>query len=301
MGGFFSRQAAPDFERDLEDMTGKVVIVTGANTGIGLTTVKYLARKGAKVYLGARNESKATGALAQLESEGVAPGQVLYLHVDLSDPRSAKKAAGEFMKRETRLDVLSDHISPFLCTHTLLPLMKKTAQEPASDVRIINVASNAHKRTSAITARFRTPEELNRDHTDAQWSDWSRYAVSKLANVMHASALQRRLSAEDIPIVCMSLHPGVVNTWADRTPAPIIANVLFYFFGDDLEFGAYTSCFAAASPLVREEREHYEGAYLVPLGQLGGPGDRLPRSEDIDLQDELWNTTEVVLENLGLL
>lgn len=79
------------------------------STGIGYETVKHLARLGAKVYLGARDESKATGAMARLEKEGLGPryGEVVWLKVDYSDPRSAKQAASEFMRREKRLDVLS--------------------------------------------------------------------------------------------------------------------------------------------------------------------------------------------------
>jgi len=68
--------------------------------------VKLLARRGAKVYLGARDESKATGAIAKLQAEGLGRGQVVWLRVDLSDPRLTKVAAEEFMNRESRLDVL---------------------------------------------------------------------------------------------------------------------------------------------------------------------------------------------------
>ena len=68
--------------------------------------MKLLARRGAKVYLGARDESKATGAIAKLQAEGLGRGQVVWLRVDLSDPRLTKVAAEEFMNRESRLDVL---------------------------------------------------------------------------------------------------------------------------------------------------------------------------------------------------
>jgi NAD(P)-dependent dehydrogenase (short-subunit alcohol dehydrogenase family) len=76
------------------------------SSGIGYATVKSLARRGAKVYMAARNESKATGALASLESEGVGPGSVVWLRLDLVDPRGVKKAAEEFLSKEDRLDIL---------------------------------------------------------------------------------------------------------------------------------------------------------------------------------------------------
>ena len=118
-------------EKDMVDLTGKVAIVTGAkcvrilfdvismshfslgilsfSRGIGYHTAKFLARKGAKVYLGARNESKASGAISQLEQEGLGRGQVLWLEVDLSDPRLAKESAEDFLRRESRLDILGEY------------------------------------------------------------------------------------------------------------------------------------------------------------------------------------------------
>lgn len=83
------------------------------STGIGLATVQHLARAGAKVYLGARNESRATSAMAQLNAEGFAPGngEVVWLKLDLSDPRTAKESAQEFSALEKRLDILGTNIN----------------------------------------------------------------------------------------------------------------------------------------------------------------------------------------------
>ena len=77
--------------------------------GVGYATIKHLARHGAKVYLAARDESRAKAAIARLESDGLGPGngQVLWHELDLSDPRKAKKSAEDFLKKESRLDVLS--------------------------------------------------------------------------------------------------------------------------------------------------------------------------------------------------
>ena len=87
------------------------------SAGIGYSTVKHIARHGAKVYMAARNQSKAEAAIAQLKAEGLGPGngEVVWLELDLKDPRNAKKAAEEFMKREKRLDVLGPY--KFLCAH----------------------------------------------------------------------------------------------------------------------------------------------------------------------------------------
>jgi len=83
-----------------------VLTHTNGSTGIGFATVKQLVRRGAKVYLAARDESKATGAIASLEAEGLGPGEVVWLKLDLIDPRSAKKAADKFLAKEKRLDIL---------------------------------------------------------------------------------------------------------------------------------------------------------------------------------------------------
>ena len=124
MGSFLSRGFNPD--TDLPDLTGKVILVTGGkcvwylglvcisfsdshdSSGIGLVAIQQLARHGAKVYMGARNEEKAQAAIEKLHAEGLGPGngQVLWLKLDLSDPREVVKAAQELMQKEERLDVL---------------------------------------------------------------------------------------------------------------------------------------------------------------------------------------------------
>lgn len=95
-------------DTDIADLTGKVVLVAGGNAGIGYETVKELARHGAHVYLGARNESRATGALAKLKSEGVPDGRVEWLPLDLATPSTTKAGAEEFLRRAKRLDILGE-------------------------------------------------------------------------------------------------------------------------------------------------------------------------------------------------
>ena len=78
------------------------------STGIGYYTALSLARKGAKVYMAARNEAKATEAIQKMESEGFAPGNgsIQWWKLDLSHPKSAEESAAEFVKKEARLDIL---------------------------------------------------------------------------------------------------------------------------------------------------------------------------------------------------
>ncbi|KAG8884215.1 hypothetical protein FRB98_002557 [Tulasnella sp. 332] len=108
MGSLFST-IDYDPETEVPDLTEKVVLVTGGSSGIGYETVKLFVKKGAKVYMGARNESRATGAIGQLKAEGIldsSKGSVIWLPLDLAIPRTTTAGAQDFMRRESRLDVL---------------------------------------------------------------------------------------------------------------------------------------------------------------------------------------------------
>lgn len=97
---------------DIPDLTGKVALVTGGNTGIGYQTVKELLKHGAKVYIGARNEGRAVGAITQLEAElgGALKGNAEWVKIDLTTPSLAKDGAEAFMSREGRLDILGESV-----------------------------------------------------------------------------------------------------------------------------------------------------------------------------------------------
>ncbi|KAF8970389.1 hypothetical protein BDZ97DRAFT_1652495 [Flammula alnicola] len=292
---------------DLADLSGKVIIVTGANTGIGYGTAKHLARKGAKVYVGSRSEEKGKKAVAQLKEEGMGSGEVIYLPCDLATPALAKKSAEDFLQLENRLDILGitemmmvNHIGTFQFTMPLLPLLLKTSEEPDSDVRIVTVTSNGHGMTAAVNPEisFSTLDEFKNRYEHDRVPFFSRYCVSKLANVLFSSALQRRLSSSSI--ICLSIHPGIVNTSGStrfRFPIDKLVNFLLSLVAMTPDDGAHTSCFAAGSPIVRQEEEKYKGTYLEPVGKIMKPTDNALR---IKLQEGLWKTTEQYLETQGL-
>ncbi|KAF8190180.1 NAD-P-binding protein [Pholiota molesta] len=323
MGGCMSRKTGGfDPQKDLKDLTGKVAIVTGGNTGIGYHTVKFLARKGAKVYLGARNEAKAKEAIIQLEREGLGPGQVIWLHVDLADPRWAKMAAEDFLQRESRLDILinnaaqltgayeetrdgissvvvTNYFSPFVFTRMLLPLLMKTSKEPKSDVRIVSLGSIAHTQKHAMNPdlKFEEIQDFNQEFASDFYPDWARYSMTKLTAILFARELQKRLDEWEIPIISIPIHPGEVNTFADRLPWPILANIVMEVFFMRPEAGSYTSCFAAASPLIEEFPEKYRYTYLEPVGVVGKLSEN---AKSIDLASQLWETTETILKDLNI-
>ncbi|TFK39296.1 NAD-P-binding protein [Crucibulum laeve] len=321
MGNLASRNFNP--ATDLVDLTGKVAIVTGGNAGIGLATVRHLARSHAKVYLAARSESKATAAIAALKKEfeekgllwGKDYGEILWQKLDLSDPRDAKKSAEEFLKKEERLDVLVNnagmlsapyeigkdgvstmvvvnYISPFVFTRTLLPLLQKTAQETDSDVRVVNVTSIMYK--FAPSVKFDTIDDFNAEY---KWRMMGRYAHSKLLILLWTSSLQAHLTANNSNITCIALHPGGVDTFSQRWPLPALSQHLVRLAIADPVVGAYNSVFAAAGKKVREDRETYKGAYLEsqPTGRLVQLDEKVGEGK----KGDLWKLTESFLEGIG--
>ncbi|KAF8191211.1 NAD-P-binding protein [Pholiota molesta] len=321
MGNLLSRQFDP--LTDLVDLKGKVAIVTGGNTGIGLATVRHLARGGAKVYLAARNESRATGALKQLEIEGLAPGngEVVWLKLDLSDPRDAKKSAEEFLKKETRLDILVNnaglitapyaigadgitemamvnYISPVVFTRTLIPLLQQTAKEPDSDVRIVNVTSIVHKLVPA-SVKFNDVSDFNINYARRPFSGMTRYGHSKFMLSLWTRTLQRQLDNPTAPITVISIHPGGVDTFSHKWIFPRFFQWLVGLAIAQPEVGAYNSAFAAAGKRIKENRSAYKGAYLQsqPTGTIAEPHKGIL---DDDLGERLQKTTDKFLEDMGL-
>ncbi|TFK39597.1 NAD-P-binding protein [Crucibulum laeve] len=313
-------------EEDLVDLAGKVALVTGGNTGIGYGTIQFLARKGAKVYMAARSESRALAAIKQLESEGINEGSVHWLKTDLSDLRSLKASAEEFKQKENRLDILVNnaaigavgpysldenglrnvmvvnHLSHFVLTEALLPLLKETARQESSDVRIINVTSMAHSRVNVTT--FEGKESLNKEYGDTFNGYLDTYGYSKLANILHVKELQSRLDSENVPIICMAVHPGPVNTVGAKgflSSVPYIGKLLGGFLGrmffTSWRTGAMTSAFAAASPAVRAKKDLYKGAYLVPIAQVTQPS---KCALDERLAKELYTTSVEVIKEVGV-
>ncbi|GLB39252.1 putative enoyl-(Acyl carrier protein) reductase [Lyophyllum shimeji] len=310
---------------DLVDLKGKVVIVTGGNAGIGYATVRHLARAGAKVYLAARNEERASNAIAKLREDGftLGNGDVMWLKLDLSDPRDAKKAAEEFLSKEQRLDILVNnaallrapyektkdgvttmvtvnYISHFVFTRTLLPRLEDTAREPNSDVRIVNLTSAAYKLVPS-TISFKSVEDFNVAFSSSLLPGFARYAHSKLMNLLWTKELQRRISAAEspAPITVIALHPGGVDTFSQNWPCPRLSSWLVRLAIADPERGAYTSVFAAASKRIAENKEEYNGVYLEskPTGRITKVG-KLAASEELAAQ--LWETTEAFLASIGL-
>jgi retinol dehydrogenase-12 len=247
---------------DVADMTGKTVIVTGGNSGIGLETAVALAKAGAKTLITARDRGRGEAALADLRARS-GDGDVDLVVFDLASIASIKQGAGAILQRCDRIDVLvnnagivlSDrretedgfeatlgvnHLGHFVLTELLLQRIKDSA--PA---RIVNVASTAHKGAGK-----------GLDFADLQstrrYSGMQVYSKSKLANIYFTTELARRLEGTGVTVNC--LHPGTVATGygRDGDSSGVLAFGLKVIkpFILSAEQGARTSIYLASSPDV---------------------------------------------------
>ncbi|MFL6089043.1 MAG: SDR family oxidoreductase [Aeromicrobium sp.] len=247
----------------MTDLSGRHFLVTGANTGIGKETARELARRGGRVTLAGRSEEKTRAAMADIAGT-VPDADLAFLQLDLGDLAAVRRSAEEFLAREEPLDVLvnnaglagakgmtasgfelafgTNHVGPFLFTQLLLDRLK------ASDAaRIVNVASEAHYSAKGIDW------EAVRKPTSGR-AGLPEYAVSKLANVLHAQELARRLDGTSV--TTYSLHPGVIasDVWRE-VPGPLRA--LAKLFMKSTEDGAKTSLYCATSEAAASETGLY--------------------------------------------
>jgi retinol dehydrogenase-12 len=240
----------------LPDLAGSHAIVTGANTGIGRVTALELARAGAAVVLACRSEAKATPVVDAIRAE-TGNSAVSFMPIDLGDLSSVRAFAVAWRASGRPLHLLVNnaglaghrgvtvdgfelqfgvnHLGPYLLTELLLDAL--IASAPA---RIVNVSSEAHANPSGI------PWDRLRGST---WTvaGFEEYGISKLANVLHARELARRL--EGTGVVTASLHPGRVATevWR-RIPWPIDALVKLFMISP--EQGAQTTLTCCVSDEV---------------------------------------------------
>uniref|UniRef100_A0A1B0GM47 Short-chain dehydrogenase n=1 Tax=Phlebotomus papatasi TaxID=29031 RepID=A0A1B0GM47_PHLPP len=206
------------FRKDDILMENKVVVITGANTGIGKETALDLAKRGAKIYMACRDKNRGEEARMEVIEKSGNPN-IYFRQLDLASLTSVRSFAQAFKNEESRLDVLLNnagvmmipkchtedgfemqigvnHMGHFLLTNLLLDLLKKSAPS-----RIINVSSLAH-----INGQI-NKEDLN---SEKSYNRITAYSQSKLANILFTRELAKRL--EGTRVTVNALHPGAVNT-----------------------------------------------------------------------------------------
>jgi NAD(P)-dependent dehydrogenase (short-subunit alcohol dehydrogenase family) len=284
---------------DIPDQAGRIAVVTGANSGIGLEAARYLAARGALVVLAGRDTGRTKTAAEQIAAQ-VSGAQVDTVSLDLASLESVRRAANEIRARYPRLDLLinnagvmmtpymrtedgfelqfgTNHLGHFAFTGLVLPSLLEV---PGS--RVVTVSSNGHK--------------MGRIHFDDLQSERryrrvSAYSQSKLANLLFTYELQRRLAAAGAQTIATAAHPGTSDTALVRHLPGWMQAGSRLAPSQDARMGALPTLRAATDPAASG------GDYYGPggLGEFTGPPRRVrssARSHDTDAQRQLWTVSE---------
>jgi NAD(P)-dependent dehydrogenase (short-subunit alcohol dehydrogenase family) len=268
------------------DLDGRTYLVTGANTGIGLETVRALAKRGAKVFLASRSEAKTRPVIDEIAAQAGNGDRLQFVALELGDLGSVRACAEAFLATGEPLHGLinnagvagqrgltesgfelafgTNHIGHFLLTKLLLDRLRESA--PA---RIVNVSSNGHRGARGID--FERVREPTKSRTTLP-----EYAVSKLANVVHAQELARRLVGDGV--TTYALNPGVIASDIWRS-VPWPARPLIKLAMKSPADGAKTTLYCATSPEVAAESgQYYDNSRRAEASAVATP----------ELGAELW-------------
>ncbi|CEJ93193.1 hypothetical protein VHEMI08802 [[Torrubiella] hemipterigena] len=277
-------------EASIPDLTGKVYIVTGSNTGIGKEVAKILYSRNATVWIAARDDQRATQAIDDIRNDHAeSKGTLKYLHLDLSDLSTIPTSAQTFLRQETRLDALFNNagvmipspgsatkqgyelqmgvncLGHFLFTKVLNPILLDTAKSARSgSVRVIWVSSSAVEGL----APHGGVDMDNIEYTQER-SVYAKYGISKAGCYFYATEFAHRV--EGSGIISISLNPGELSTELDRTAPWWVVGIRRLKCYPPV-FGAYTELFAAFSDEVTTTMPT---AWIVPWGRF------LPMRKDI--------------------
>jgi len=285
-----------------DSLIGKTAVITGANSGIGLEAAKVLAQKGARVVMAVRNEEKGDAARdALLKNHNHADIQVMKL--DLADLASVRAFADEFSSQYASLDLLlnnagvmtppysktkdgfelqfgSNHLGHFALTGLLLPLLKNTPNS-----RVVTVSSLAHRGAAILF-----------DNLDGSkgYKAMKFYGQSKLANLMFAKELDKRLKEHGTQTISLACHPGVSATnlfkFGKSEPPKLLKRLMSRFL-QPAEMGALPTLYAATEPSLTG------GEYIGPSGRghvRGYPDLDTPHfvANDEATMKKLWELSE---------
>jgi NAD(P)-dependent dehydrogenase (short-subunit alcohol dehydrogenase family) len=292
--GFGYGSTAEDVTAGL-DLTGRTVLITGCNSGLGLEASRVLAMRGAHVLGTARTADKATAALSALS------GRTTGLACELADPTSVRACVAAVSALDVRLDAIvcnagimalpklqqahgyelqffTNHIGHFLLVTGLLDRLTDRG-------RVVMVSSEGHRMAPSGGIEFDNLSGARK------YNDWRAYGQSKLANVLFAAELARRFAGTGR--VANSLHPGVIHTNLGRNmagPLQFLSATFLPLLQKSVPQGAATEVWAAVHP----DTAALNGEYLADCNVAKASA----HGRDADLARRLWEASEQIVAQL---
>ncbi|MCU1463900.1 MAG: short-chain dehydrogenase/reductase [Acidimicrobiales bacterium] len=296
-------------ERDMPDQHGRTIVVTGANSGLGLRSSEALARAGATVLMGCRNEAKGKVALDLVAEVATGPEPQL-ISLDLSEPASIRTAVDAIVERAGAVDVLmnnagvmaiplrrnsvgwemqfaTNHLGHFALTGLLMPRLLASGAP-----RVVTTSSMVH-----LVGAMRW-DDLN---AERHYRKWGAYGQSKLANLLFTYELDRKARAAGVPLVAAAAHPGYASTHLQEASVEMAGGALRSLrtagwsalnglIGQSDAMGALPQLRAATAPDV--EGGQYFGPRLVGWRGLPTRVGSSRRSRREDDGRRLWEISE---------
>ena len=301
---------------DIADQTGKRIVITGANSGIGYYAALEFARKGAEIVLACRDERRGEQALAALAADSPGVKAELAL-VDLASLSSVREFAQNELNKRRPIHILVNNagvmappkrletvdgfelqfgtnvLGHFALTALLMPALEQAAADSPDRPRVVTVASIAHK-----------GGQLNFDDVQCtrSYSPMRAYRQSKLADLMYAFELDRRLRAAQSRVMSVAAHPGVADTNLFRSGDYSATELALRGLACRLIAIALNSGHAGALPtLYAATSEHvHDGGYYGPQGLFEARGRRVGKARvaqqarDAAAAAQLWQLCETL-------
>lgn len=282
-------------EDDIPDLTHRVAVVTGANSGIGFETARALAAKGARVILGCRSRARGPEAAHRIR-EVVPDADVHFISLDLGSLESVAMFGKEVGVEVDQIDVLVNnagvmmppldytrdrfelqfginHLGHFALTAHLLPLLRRTP-----GARVVTVSSMMH------LAGWIDFADLN---SESSYNATLAYGQSKLANLLFMRELARRLDDANLDVISVGAHPGSTRTELQRHSE--LMHAFVRYFAQNAPDGALPTLYAATADGVKNAE------YFGPrFGIVGAPARAFlsPLAQNKDLAARLWKVSE---------
>ncbi|HXC97504.1 MAG TPA: SDR family oxidoreductase [Edaphobacter sp.] len=302
---------------DIPSLASKRILITGANSGIGYHAALKLARKGAQLIMACRDRKRGEAAIARLDADSPSAHNTELAILDLASLASVRSFAEEELAKHRPLHILINNagvmappkrletadgfelqfgtnvLGHFALTALLLPALEQAAAESHNRPRVVTIASIAHKRG-----------QLNFDDLQSRrsYSPWKSYQQSKLADLMFALELSRRLRAANSRIMSLAVHPGVASTNLfqtgdyssfERGIRNVMAHVIGIVLNTDSE-GALPTLYAATSPDAEDGGYYGPQGFQEMRGEEVGRAQIAPQALDTRAAAHLWQVCETL-------